>query len=118
MRRRQDISLIEFNKFLFNLIISRIKNIFRLKKIKYKTCIIIFPPALGLGDLIILSRIVDLVKNYEKFDKVKVASSAPWVDNKREGVEYFNLKDTDKLVVGDLFIFPTYTFLNFMMPPM
>ena len=114
MKRREDISLQEFGKFLFNLIISRIKTIFRLKKIKNKTCIIIFPPALGLGDLIILSRIVDLVKNYGNFDKVKVASSAPWVDNKREGVEYFNLKDTDQLVVGDLFIFPTYTFLNFI----
>ncbi len=114
MKRREDISLIEFTKFLLNLIISRIKNIFRLKKFKHKACIIIFPPALGLGDLIILSRIVDLVKIYLKFDKVKVAASAPWVDNKRDGVEYFNLKDTDQLVEGDLYIFPTYTFLNFI----
>lgn len=112
MPRRSDISLKSYAKFLTRLLMSKIKNSFLFNKKKMNNCAIIFPPALGLGDLVILSRIIDIVQQSEIYDQIKVFSSAPWIDNKRIGVDYYDLSEVDKLVNTNLFIFPTYTLLN------
>ena len=113
MKRREDISLKAYFNFLFILFLTKLKYFFYPQYSNKKNiCTIIFPPALGLGDLIILSKIVDIVLASKKYKKVRVASSAPWIDNKRSEVDYFKLTDTNKLFNSDNFLFPTYTYLN------
>ncbi len=113
MKRREDISLKAYFYFLLNLFFTKLKTFFISHKGKQtKTCTIVFPPALGLGDLIILSKIVDIVLESKKFQKVRVASSAPWVDNKRKEVDYIKLTQTKILLNSDNYLFPDYTFLN------
>ena len=79
IKRRSDVSFLIFFKFLSKLIYQKIlKEIFRLPT-KQNSCLILFPPSLGLGDLIILSKILDIVKESNKYKIVRIASAAPYL---------------------------------------
>ena len=112
-KRREDVSIKVFFYFLLSLSLTKLKYFFINHKDKQtNTCTIVFPPAFGLGDLIILSKIVDIVLESKKFKKVRVFSNAPWVHSKRKEVDYLKLTETKTLLNSDNFLFPDHSFLN------
>ena len=67
---------------------------------------------MGLGDLIALSRIIDLVKNTNIFEKIYVLHFCPFVQKKIPGVEYIRDLDNKRYINSSIFIFPTPSRLN------
>ena len=66
--RRADVSLKVFAKIFFFLILNKIFFLIYKKKSIKNSCLMIFPPSLGLGDLIMLSRIIDIIKISKSFN--------------------------------------------------
>ena len=54
---------------------------------------IYFPPVLGLGDTILLSQIVPLVRSYFSNITIQVATSTPWVCASTQNVQYISTND-------------------------
>ena len=110
-KRRYDVSLLVYLRFVIYLFIYKIIFVINGRKTKNKSCIIIFPPSLGLGDLIILSRIVDIVKASKKYNQLKVASFAPYLQktNQDSLLTFNNLRE---IVSFEEYIFPTPSLLN------
>ena len=104
--RRSDVSLYIFSKILCLFIIGKVLSKFRKLKLKQNSCLILFPPSLGLGDLIILSRIEDIVLESNMFKTVGVAYLAPYLQKRNKDVIYIDL-----LKVNDI-----YTFQEFILP--
>ena len=77
--RRSDVSLVFFTKIIFILLLQKFINFLCFSKINNKSCSIIFPPSLGLGDLIALSRIIDLIKNTNIYEEIYVLHFCPYV---------------------------------------
>ena len=73
---------------------------------------IIFPPSLGLGDLIILSKIVDIVKSSKKFSCIKVVHFAPFLHHKKNNIEFLNITNFQKIINFENFIFPSPSLLK------
>ena len=111
-RRRSDVSFFIYGKILLSLIITKIINILQNNNIKRNSCLIIFPPSLGLGDLIMLSKIIDIISNSNKYDLVKVAHLAPYVQKKYSSISFINLYNWKEIICFENFIFPTPSFLN------
>ena len=73
------------------MLLSKTIHILKGNKIKKNSCAIIFPPSLGLGDLIILSKIVDIIKLSKKFSYIKVVHSAPYLHHKKNNIEFLDI---------------------------
>ena len=111
-KRRADVSLLKFSKIIFSLIFE--KFLWRMKgshTIK-RSCLIIFPPSLGLGDLIILSRIVEIINSSNKYDYVSVGHFAPYLQKRFHQNEFINLQNIEGIFKFENFIFPSPSFLN------
>ena len=67
--------------------------IFRPKYNKKNVLTIYFPPVLGLGDTILLSQIVPLVRSYFSNITIQVATSTPWVCASTQNVQYISTND-------------------------
>ena len=113
-RRRSDVSIMIYGYILLKLVIIKVIYIFQNKKIKKKSCLIIFPPSLGLGDLIMLSKIVDLVNNSKKYSLVKAAHLAPYLQKNHVSSKFLNLNNWTEILCYETFIKFIY-FDNFKM---
>ncbi len=112
MKRKSDVSFLIYGKILFSLIISKIINNFQNKKIKKNSCLIIFPPSLGLGDLIMLSKIIDIVTSSKKHDLVKLAHLPPYLQRHHFPISSVKLYKWNEIICFETFIFPSPSFLN------
>ena len=110
--RRSDVSLYIFSKIIALLLLSKIIHLLKGNKIKKNSCAIIFPPSLGLGDLIILSKIVDIIKLSKKFSYIKVVHFAPYLQHKKNNVEFLDITNFKKIINFETFIFPSPSLLN------
>ncbi len=110
--RRSDVSLLALGKFIFLLILNKV--IFKLKgqNIIKNSCLILFPPSLGLGDLIILSRIVDIIKESKKYKKISIYHSAPYLQQKESSISLINQKNISEIYNFEEFILPSPSLLN------
>lgn len=113
-QRRSDVSILIYGKIIISLIISKIIHIIQNKKIKNNSCIIIFPPSLGLGDLIMLSKIIDIMKSSHQYNSIKVAHLAPYVQKNRELVSFISLYKWKDIFCYETFVFPTPSLLNYI----
>lgn len=113
-KRRSDVSFLIYGKILVSLIFGKIIYIIQNKKIKNNSCLIIFPPSLGLGDLIMLSKIINIIKSYDKYDSIKVAHLAPYVHKNRDLVSFISLYKWKDIFCYETFIFPTPSLLNYV----
>ena len=111
-KRRSDVSLYIFSKIIFLLILNKTIDFLNGNKIKNSSCLIIFPPALGLGDLIILSKIVDIIEASKKYNSVKVAHLAPYLHHKKNTIEFIHLSKLKKIINFEHYIFPSPSLLN------
>ena len=111
-KRRSDVSLLFFSRMVFILLIQKFLNFFNLTEVNNKSCTIIFPPSLGLGDLISLSRIIDLANNSNQFNAIYVLHFCPFVQKKIPGVTYIRNLDNCEYINSSVFIFPTPSKLN------
>ena len=82
--RRSDVSLYIYSKIIALLLLSKTIHLLKGNKIKKNSCAIIFPPSLGLGDLIILSKIIDIIKSSKKFSYITVVHFAPYLHHKKK----------------------------------
>ena len=114
IKRRSDVSFLIFFKFLSKLIYQKIlKEIFRLPT-KENSCLILFPPSLGLGDLIILSKILDIVKESNKYKIVSIASAAPYLQKIDQSTQLIKLDNAIELLSYEEFILPSPSLLNYL----
>ena len=113
-QRRSDVSFLIYGKILISLVVNKIIFIIQNKNIKKNSCLIIFPPSLGLGDLIMLSKIIDIINSSEKYDFLKVAHLAPYVQKNRELVSFISLYKWKDIFCYETFVFPTPSFLNYI----
>ena len=111
-KRRYDVSLSLYSKLIIILFIQKLINFFYFSKVNNKSCCIVFPPSLGLGDLISLSRIIDLIKNTNQFKEIYVLHFCPYIQKKIPGITYIRNFKNKKYINSSLFIFPTPSKLN------
>ena len=78
---------------VFCLLRASLYIIFRPKYNKKNVLTIYFPPVLGLGDTILLSQIVPLVRSYFSNITIQVATSTPWVCASTQNVQYISTND-------------------------
>ena len=111
-KRRSDVSLYAIGKFIFLLVLKKI--VFKLKDrtILKKSCLILFPPSLGLGDLIILSKIVDIIKESKKYELISIYHPAPYLQKKESSISLINLRNISKIYSYEEFILPSPSLLN------
>ena len=110
--RRADVSLKVFIKIFFFLFINKIFVLILKKKSIKDSCLIIFPPSLGLGDLIMLSRIVDIVKISKKYKIVKFTSLAPYLQNNIDETSFVNIFNSREIICFETFILPSPSLNN------
>lgn len=111
-KRRADVSLVFFTKMLFILCIQKFLNFFNFTKLSHNRCTIIFPPSLGLGDLISLSRIIEIVKSTNQFKEIYILHFCPYVQKKIPGVIYIRNLENKIYINSNIFILPTPSRLN------
>ncbi len=111
-KRRSDVSLLFFSRMVFILLIQKFINFFNRREVNNKSCTIIFPPSLGMGDLISLSRIIDLANNSNQFNAIYVLHFCPFVQKKIPGIKYIRNLDNCGYINSSIFIFPTPSKLN------
>ena len=112
--RRKDVSLFIYIKFV--LILFFYKCLQKLKgiKVQEESCLILFPPSLGLGDLIILSKIVDIVKSSKTYKVIKIFNTAPYLQKVDSSISFINLKNIKEIISFQTFILPSPSLLNFL----
>lgn len=114
-QRRSDVSLFVFLRFTLFLIYYKINK--KLKRLpnKKNSCLILFPPSLGLGDLIILSRIVDIIRDSNKYKNIKIGHFAPYLQLKDSSISLINLNNLiniKEIHNFEKFILPSPSLLN------
>ena len=110
--RRSDVSLYILSKVILVFLIGKVISKLKRFKTKKNSCLIIFPPSLGLGDLIILSRIVDIIKESNYFNAVGVANLAPFLQIKNKDVSFSTLLNLNYIYSFENFIFPSPSLVN------
>ena len=111
-KRRQDVSLSVFAKFIFLLIYYKINKEIKRLPSKKGSCLILFPPSLGLGDLIILSRIIDIIRDSKKYKYINIGHAAPYLQIIDPSIKLINLNNIKELIRFEEFILPSPSFLN------
>ena len=113
-KRRSDVSLKVFARFLFLLSYYKILKKIKSEQSKNKSCLILFPPSLGLGDLIILSKIVNIVKESKRYKSISIGHSAPYLQKIDNSISLIDLKKPKELVYFNEVILPSPSLLNGM----
>lgn len=111
-KRRSDVSLYILGKVVFLFLIGKVISKLKRFKTKKNSCLIIFPPSLGLGDLIILSRIVDIIKESNHYNYIGVANLAPFLQIKDKSISFSSLLNFNYIYSFENFIFPSPSFVN------
>ena len=110
--RRSDVSLLVLARFIILLIFYKLFFKLRRLRTRKKSCLIIFPPSLGLGDLIILSKIVDIIKESNKYELISIYHSAPYLQKKESSISLINQDNLNELQCFEEFILPSPSLLN------
>ena len=110
--RRGDVSLKVFTKIFFCLIFKNLFSLLKPKELIPNSCLIIFPPSLGIGDLIMLSRILDITRASKKYDLIKFTSTAPYLQKNIYEETFISIYESEEILRFETFIFPSPSFIN------
>ena len=112
LARREDVSWRVYTRIIFFLILNKLISLINKKKSIPNSCLIIFPPAEGLGDLIILSRILDIIRCSKKYQLVKFTSLAPYLQKNNDEKSAVSIFDSGEILRFENFIFPSPSLMN------